>query len=81
VNDFAMTEIEKATSSEPQTVGSQARQKRNQLENLGLIRQLWPWVFFIVLVIAFSVASRQMNDVSFISYRSVQGILEYATQI
>jgi ribose transport system permease protein len=38
-------------------------------------------VFFIVLIIAFSIASRQMNDVKFISYRSVQGILEYATQI
>ena len=29
----------------------------------------------------FSIASKQMNDVNFLSFRSVQGILEYATQI
>jgi ribose transport system permease protein len=57
------------------------KQSRNQRENLERIRQVWPWVFFIVLVIGFSIASKQMNDVNFISYRSVQGILEYATQI
>jgi ribose/xylose/arabinose/galactoside ABC-type transport system permease subunit len=75
------TEVEKATSPETLPSGSQTRQKRKPLENLGLVRQLWPWVFFIVLVFAFSIASKQMNDVKFISYRSVQGILEYATQI
>jgi ribose/xylose/arabinose/galactoside ABC-type transport system permease subunit len=57
------------------------RQKRNQRENLERIRLVWPWVFFVVLVTGFSIASKQMNDVNFISYRSVQGILEYATQI
>jgi ribose/xylose/arabinose/galactoside ABC-type transport system permease subunit len=57
------------------------KQKRNQRENLERIRQVWPWVFFIVLVTGFSIASKQMNDVNFISYRSVQGILEYSTQI
>ncbi len=57
------------------------KQKRNRRENLERIRLVWPWVFFVVLVTAFSIASKQMNDVNFISYRSVQGILEYATQI
>jgi ribose transport system permease protein len=75
------TEVEKGSSPETVSSGSQARQKRNTLENLGLIRQLWPWVFFIGLIFAFSIASKQMNDVTFLSYRSVQGILEYATQI
>jgi ribose transport system permease protein len=60
---------------------SVAARKRTRLENLGLIRQAWPWAFFFVLVLAFSIASKQMNDVDFISYRSVQGILEYTTQI
>ena len=58
-----------------------AGRKRNQMEKLVLIRQVWPWAFFILLIIAFSIASRQMNDVRFISYRSVQGILEYTVQI
>jgi len=72
---------QKASSPESAQTGGEVSQKRNKFENLGLIRQFWPWVFFIVLIIAFSIASRQMNDVKFISYRSVQGILEYATQI
>jgi ribose transport system permease protein len=55
--------------------------KRNQRENLEMVRQAWPWVFFIILVILFSIASKQMNNVTFLSYRSVQGILEYTTQI
>jgi len=72
---------QKASLHDPTHTSSEVKQKRNRLENLGLIRQFWPWVFFIVMIIAFSIASRQMNDVKFISYRSVQGILEYATQI
>ena len=75
------TELNETTSLRNQPRWQQARQKRNQLENLGLIRQVWPWVFFIVLVIGFSIASKQMNSVNFLSYRSVQGILEYTTQI
>ncbi len=57
------------------------RMSRNQRENLEKVRQIWPWAFFVILIAAFSVASKQMNDVNFLSYRSVQGILEYATQI
>jgi ribose transport system permease protein len=55
--------------------------RRNRRENLEMIRQIWPWIFLVLLIAAFSVASKQMNNVNFISYRSVQGILEYATQI
>jgi ribose/xylose/arabinose/galactoside ABC-type transport system permease subunit len=57
------------------------KHRRNQLENLGLIRQVWPWIFLLLLIIVFSIASKQLNDVNFISNRSVQGILEYTTQI
>jgi len=57
------------------------RRRRNQIENLGLIRKVWPWAFFALLVVSFTIASKQMNNVDFISNRSVQGILEYTTQI
>jgi ribose/xylose/arabinose/galactoside ABC-type transport system permease subunit len=57
------------------------KRKRNRRENLEMIRLVWPWVFFVVLVTGFSIASKHLNDVTFISYRSVQGILEYCTQI
>lgn len=69
------TEVQAETMLKPE------KQKRNQRENLERIRQVWPWVFFVVLVTSFSIASKRMNDVNFISFRSVQGILEYATQI
>jgi ribose/xylose/arabinose/galactoside ABC-type transport system permease subunit len=48
---------------------------------LILIRKVWAWVFLVVLIIAFSIASKAVNDINFISLRSVQGILTYATQI
>lgn len=78
-----MTTELKETAPTPEHAPAEttAPRRRNQIENLGLIRQLWPWVFFIILVTLFSIASKQMNDINFISYRSVQGILEYATQI
>lgn len=76
-----MTTQAKPNTPEKTPTLAEASQKRNQRENLELIRQAWPWVFFIILVILFSIASKQMNNVDFISYRSVQGILEYATQI
>jgi ribose transport system permease protein len=57
------------------------RNKRTQIENLDRIRQAWPWIFFIVLVIGFTITSKLKNDVNFISVRSVQGILEYTVQI
>ncbi len=69
------------TEVQPEKTAKPEKQVRNQRENLERIRQVWPWVFFVVLVVGFSIASKQMNDVNFISYRSVQGILEYATQI
>jgi ribose transport system permease protein len=73
MSDTTQANIEKAPG-----VG---KYRKSQRENLETIRQVWPWIFFAVLVAVFSIASRQMNDVAFISLRSVQGILEYTTQI
>ncbi len=70
-----------STEVQPSQTGTDEKNKRNRRENLEVIRQIWPWVFLVILVIAFSIASRQMNAVNFISYRSIQGILEYTTQI
>jgi ribose/xylose/arabinose/galactoside ABC-type transport system permease subunit len=58
-----------------------AKPKRTRSENLVLIRKVWPWVFFVVMVSFFTLAARSMNDTNFLSPRSVQGILVYATQI
>jgi ribose/xylose/arabinose/galactoside ABC-type transport system permease subunit len=55
--------------------------KRTRSENLVLIRKVWPWVFFAIMVLFFTITSRSMNDVNFLSPRSIQGILIYATQI
>jgi ribose transport system permease protein len=64
----------------PKTIQAK-KTRRNTRENLEMIRHIWPWVFLILLFAIFSIASKQMNDVNFISSRSVQGILEYTTQI
>lgn len=58
-----------------------AAPKRTRSENLVLIRKVWPWVFFAIMVVFFTIASKSMNDVNFLSSRSIQGILVYATQI
>lgn len=55
--------------------------KRTRAERLSTIRKVWPWFFLIFMVIIFAIISKTTNGVNFISYRSVQGILVYATQI
>ncbi len=62
----------------PQVVG---KRRRSRAETLVLLRKVWPWVFFVVLVAAFSIASQELNSVNFLSARSVQGILLYSSQI
>jgi ribose transport system permease protein len=61
--------------------GGTATKKRTRVENLVAFRKVWPWLFFVIMVAAFSITSQAVNQVTFISFRSVQGILEYATQI
>ncbi|HEX7433693.1 MAG TPA: hypothetical protein VF326_08545, partial [Anaerolineaceae bacterium] len=55
--------------------------KKTRAERLSTIRQIWPWFFLVLMVVVFAIISKTKNDVNFISYRSVQGILVYATQI
>lgn len=57
------------------------KEKTNRVSRLVFIRKVWPWVFLTVLVIGFSIGSKIINDIDFISLRSVQGILTYSTQI
>ena len=58
-----------------------AKPKRGRIENLEMVRKVWPWAFLAALVIFFSIASQAANNVTFLSSRSVQGILLYATQV
>jgi ribose/xylose/arabinose/galactoside ABC-type transport system permease subunit len=58
-----------------------AKAKRTQAENLELIRKAWPWAFLVLLVTLFTIASKQANNVNFLSPRAIQGILLYTTQI
>jgi ribose/xylose/arabinose/galactoside ABC-type transport system permease subunit len=55
--------------------------KRSRAETFARIRRIWPWVFFLFMIMVFTILSKTMNNVDFISYRSVQGIMVYATQI
>jgi ribose/xylose/arabinose/galactoside ABC-type transport system permease subunit len=68
---------EKASSA----ITEQATPKRTRLETLELLRKLWAWVFLVLLVLFFTIAAKQLNDTNFLSARSIQGILVYATQI
>ena len=62
-------------------VQAQATSKRSRAETLILIRQVWPWVFLVVMVIFFTITAKALNDTNFLGPRSIQGILVYATQI
>jgi ribose/xylose/arabinose/galactoside ABC-type transport system permease subunit len=68
---------EKASSA----MTEQVAPKRTGLETLELVRRLWAWVFLVLLVLFFTIAAKQLNDTNFLSARSIQGILVYATQI
>jgi ribose transport system permease protein len=45
------------------------------------MRKVWPWFFLFVMLVIFTISAKGLNGTDFISYRSVQGILTYATQI
>lgn len=61
--------------------GQESAAKRTRLETLELVRKAWAWVFLILLVVFFTIAAKQLNDTNFLTARSIQGILVYATQI
>ena len=76
-----MTVEEKKGSPTPPQEKQLGKEKSNGSSTLVFIRKIWAWVFLAVLILGFSIASKQVNDINFISLRSVQGILTYATQI
>ena len=51
-----------------------APKRRTRASNLTLLRQLWPWAFLFTLLLVFSIYSKVVNNVNFISMRSVMGI-------
>ena len=53
---------------------------RSKTELLSTVRKVWPWIFLLIMIIIFTIAART-NDINFLSIRSVQGILNYTTQI
>lgn len=65
---------------EEKTTAAQPR-KRTQAETLASLRKVWPWVFLVGMLIFFTVASQQMNNVNFLTPRALQGIMLYATLI
>lgn len=53
---------------------------KSRAETFSTIRKVWPWFFLVLMLVVFTILTK-MNGRDFISYRSVQGILTYATQI
>lgn len=68
-------------STNPSVVTDTQAPSRSRSETLAVIRKIWPWVFLALLLGFFTIASKTLNDVQFLSARSIQGILVYATQI
>jgi ribose/xylose/arabinose/galactoside ABC-type transport system permease subunit len=76
-----MTVEKKKESSTPRQETRPVKGKSDRASRLVFIRKIWAWGFLAALIIGFSIASKKVNDIDFISLRSVQGILTYATQI
>jgi len=55
--------------------------RRTRVETLIMIRKVWPWVFLTLMVVLFTILAKVMNNTNFLSFRAVQSILVYATQI
>jgi ribose/xylose/arabinose/galactoside ABC-type transport system permease subunit len=64
-----------------QTPAVSVSPKKNRATNLSSIRKVWPWFFLVAMVIVFTISAKVTNGTNFISVRSIQGILTYATQI
>jgi ribose transport system permease protein len=76
-----MTVEKKKENLTPRQETQPVKGKSDRASTLVFIRKIWAWGFLAILVIGFSIASKKVNDIDFISLRSVQGILTYATQI
>ncbi len=70
-----------AVASNKDTQQAARKPGRTRAEKIELIRMAWPWVFLVLLVLAFTISSKQLNNVNFLSPRAIQGILVYTTQI
>jgi ribose/xylose/arabinose/galactoside ABC-type transport system permease subunit len=68
------------TEYEAQTAAQGPLSRHSRAETLSLIRKVWPWVFLVVMLTIFTIAAKVLNDTRFLSSRSIQGILVYATQ-
>ena len=72
----------KANEQKPSAaIADRAAPGRTRLQTLETIRGVWAWGFLVLLIIFFTIAAKAMNDTNFLSARSIQGILVYATQI
>lgn len=75
-------EVTKMTyEPEAPTSVSSVSTKKSRAANLSMIRKIWPWLFLLLMVVLFTVSAKAVNGTNFISVRSIQGILTYATQI
>jgi ribose/xylose/arabinose/galactoside ABC-type transport system permease subunit len=81
INNQAQKGTRMTIQEEVQTPPVPVSQKKNRATNLSMIRKVWPWVFLVMMLTLFTVSAKVSSGVNFISVRSVQGILTYATQI
>lgn len=56
-------------------------QSRSSQRTFETIRNLWPWIFFALLVLFFTVSTKVANNIDFLNVRTLWGITEYAAQI
>lgn len=76
-----MTVASKGIAPPEEQAAAHPAPKRSQAETLASLRKVWPWVFLIAMLVFFTIASKQMNDVNFLTPRALQGILLYSTLI
>ncbi len=69
------------TEQKIQTQALPLSSQKNRAGYYANLRKAWPWFFLAVMLLAFTIAAKVVNGTNFISVRSVQGILTYATQI
>ncbi len=69
---------DKAVTEE--VVAQPSRAKRGA-ETLATLRKVYPWAFLITMLLFFTVASQELNNVNFLTPRALQGIAVYSTQI
>jgi ribose/xylose/arabinose/galactoside ABC-type transport system permease subunit len=63
-----------------EVVAQPSRAKRGA-ETLATLRKAYPWAFLITMLLFFTVASQELNNVNFLTPRALQGIAVYSTQI